>query len=84
MMNDIEMPLLESQSNNVDNESIKYAQRICLYLLLICMGMVLIMLFSEYFFGKGDIVDIISKIVVGISLTVSSVLISILLYIINS
>ena len=84
MMNDIEMPLLESQSNNVDNESIKYAQRICLYLLSICMGMTVIMLISEYILGRGDIVDIISKIVVGISLTVSSVLISILLYIINS
>ena len=84
MMNDIEMPLLESQSNNVDNESIKYAQRICLYLLSICMGMTVMMLISEYILGRGDIVDIISKIVVGISLTVSSVLISILLYIINS
>ena len=84
MMNDIEMPLIESQSNNVDNESIKYAQRICLYLLSICMGMTVIMLISEYILGRGDIVDIISKIVVGISLTVSSVLISILLYIINS
>jgi len=83
MMNDIEMPLLESQSNNVDNESIKYAQRICLYLLSICMGMTVMMLISEYILGRGDIVDIISKIVVGISLTVSSVLISILLYIIN-
>ena len=78
------MPLLESQSNNVDNESIKYAQRICLYLLSICMGMTVMMLISEYILGRGDIVDIISKIVVGISLTVSSVLISILLYIINS
>ena len=83
MMNDIEMPLLESQSNNVDNESIKYAQRICLYLLLICIGMILMMLFSEYFFGKGDVIDIIAKIVVGISLTVSSILVSILLYILN-
>ena len=84
MMNDIEMPLLESQNNNVDNESIKYAQRICLYLLLICMGMTVIMLFSEYILGKSEIADIISKIVVGVSLTVSSIMISILLYIINS
>ena len=84
MMNDIEMPLLESQSNTVDNESIKYAQRICLYLLFICMGMTVIMLFSEYIFGNGYIVDIMSKIVVGVSLTVSSILISILFYIINS
>ena len=82
MMNDIEMPLIESQYN-VDTETIKYAQKICLYLLLICVGIILIMLFSEYIFGKGDIVDIIAKIVVGISLTVSSILISILLYIIN-
>ena len=82
MMNDIEMPLIESQCN-ADAETIKYAQKICLYLLLICVGMILIMLFSEYFFGRGETFDIISKIVVGISLTVSSVLISILLYIIN-
>ena len=83
MMNDIEMPLIESQCNNTDAETIKYAQKICLYLLLICVGMILIMLFSEYFFGRGEIFDNIARIVIGISLVVSSIMITILLYNIN-
>ena len=83
MMNDIEMPLIESRCNNSDTETIKYVQKICLYLLLICVGMILIMLFSEYFFGRGEIFDNIARIVIGISLVVSSIMITILLYNIN-
>ena len=83
MMNDIEMPLIESRCNNSDTETIKYLQKICLYLLLICMGMILIMLFSEYFFGRGEIFDNIARIVIGMSLVVSSVMVTIILYNIN-
>ena len=83
MMNDIEMPLIESRCNNSDTETIKYIQKICLYLLLICMGMILIMLFSEYIFGRGEIFDNIARIVIGISLVVSSVMVTIILYNIN-
>jgi len=82
MMNDIEMPLIESRYN-ADTETIKYAQKICLYILSICVGMIVIMLFSEYIFGRGDIIDNISRIVTGISLVVSSIMITILLYNIN-
>ena len=82
-MNDIEMPLIESRCNNSDTETIKYVQKICLYLLLICVGMILIMIFSEYFFGRGETLDNIARIVIGISLVVSSVMVTILLYNIN-
>ena len=80
MMNDIEMPLIESRYN-ADTETIKYAQKICLYLLLICVGMILIMLFSEYIFGRGEILDNIARIVIGVSVFVSSIMVTILLYI---
>ena len=83
MMNDIEMPLIESRCNNSDTETIKYLQKICLYLLLICMGMILIMLFFEYIFGRGETFDNIARIVIGMSLVVSSVMVTILLYNIN-
>ena len=79
MMNDIEMPLIESRCN-ADTETIKYAQKICLYLLLFCVGMILIMLFSEYIFGRGEILDNIARIVIGISVFVSSIMVTILLY----
>jgi len=45
------------------------------------VGMILIMLFSEYIFGRGEILDNIARIVIGISVFVSSIMVTILLYI---
>ena len=81
MMNDIEMPLIEPQGN-IDNETVKYSQKICLYMLLFCIVMIIIMIVCEYIFGKGETIDIIAKIVTGVSITICIILTSILLYIV--
>jgi len=80
MMNDIETPLLECRNvieNN--NEIIKYTLKVCIYLLLFCIFLLFVMVLLEILCGNNEFIHTMSKISIGTSIVVSSILILIMI-----
>jgi len=79
-MNDIETPLLECHNRiESDNETIKYTLKVCIYLLLFCIFFLFIMVLLEVIHGNNEYIHIVSKISIGTSMVVSSILVLIII-----
>lgn len=79
MMNDLETPLLECRNVENDDETVKYTLKVCIYLLLFCIFLLFVMVLLEVMCGNNEFIHTMSKISIGTSIVVSSILILIMI-----